>query len=376
MSTDRTPLVDLALRDDDVLYDKLSIIIDSLDNLHQLDKTAFLKQVFEAAFLLIPEAQKGSLYELRDGRYRPIFSRGYDEALLSRLTFGESEAFVDFTMDDEGRSSAYETLIIKRNSSAFNPETLELFRRLGTDGGFRTLYAPIRAEGKTFGLISLEKFDDGDFGRFSRKILQYYAWLISEFYAQRLRQEQETGHYREVIGSLISAIEVNDSYTNGHGRRVAAISGRLGMFLGLEPPELRDLHTAALLHDIGKIGVPSEILRKPGGLDEREYSIVKRHPVDSAKILGGISGFARVVELALRHHERYDGTGYPEGLSGDQLPLSAYVLQLADSFDAMTSDRAYRPARPILEALAEIRAGSGRQFHPRVAEAAILAFAG
>ena len=145
-----------------------------------------------------------------------------------------------------------------------------------------------------------------------------------------------------MIGSLISAIEVNDSYTNGHGRRVAALSGRLGMVLGLEPPELRDLHTAALLHDIGKIGVPSEILRKPDRLDDREYAIVKQHPVNSAKILGGISGFGRVVELALRHHERYDGGGYPEGLAGDQLPLSAYILQLADSFDAMTSDRAYR----------------------------------
>ena len=347
MSTNRTPLVEQALRDDDVLYDKLSIIIDSLDNLHQLDKTAFLKQVFEAAFLLIPEAQKGSLFELRDGRYRPIFSRGYDEAILSRLTFGESDA-----------------------------EKLELFRRLGTDGGFRALYAPIRAEGKTFGLISLEKFDDGDFGRFSRKILQYYAWLISEFYAQRLRQEQETSHYREVIGSLVSAIEVMDSYTNGHGKRVAAISGRLGMVLGLEPPELRDLHRAALLHDIGKIGVPSEILRKTGRLDEREYAIVKQHPANSAKILGGISGFSRVVELALHHHERYDGGGYPEGLAGDQLPLAAYILQLADSFDAMTSDRSYRPARPVGEAIAEIRAGSGSQFHPRVAEAALLAFAG
>lgn len=376
MSTDMTPLVEQALRDDDVLYDKLSIIIDSLDNLHLLDKSAFLKQVFEAAFVLIPEAQKGSLYELRDGRYRPIYSRGYDEAILSKLTFGESEAFVDFTIDDGGKFSAYETLIINRSPAAFSADTLELFRRLGTDGGFRTLYAPIRAEGKTFGLISLEKFDDGGFGRFSRKILQYYAWLISEFYAQRLRQEQETSHYREVIGSLISAIEVNDSYTNGHGRRVAALSGRLGMVLGLEPPELRDLHTAALLHDIGKIGVPSEILRKPDRLDDREYAIVKQHPVNSAKILGGISGFGRVVELALRHHERYDGGGYPEGLAGDQLPLSAYILQLADSFDAMTSDRAYRPARPIRDAIAEIRAGAGRQFHPRVAEAALLAFAG
>lgn len=376
MSTNRTPLVEQALRDDDVLYDKLSIIIDSLDNLHQLDKTAFLKQVFEAAFLLIPEAQKGSLFELRDGRYRPIFSRGYDEAILSRLTFGESEAFGYFTIDDNDAFSAYEKHILKRSPAAFDAEKLELFRRLGTDGGFRALYAPIRAEGKTLGLISLEKFDDGDFGRFSRKILQYYAWLISEFYAQRLRQEQETSHYREVIGSLVSAIEVMDSYTNGHGKRVAAISGRLGMVLGLEPPELRDLHRAALLHDIGKIGVPSEILRKTGRLDEREYAIVKQHPANSAKILGGISGFSRVVELALHHHERYDGGGYPEGLAGDQLPLAAYILQLADSFDAMTSDRSYRPARPVGEAIAEIRAGSGSQFHPRVAEAALLAFAG
>jgi hypothetical protein len=363
-------------REDDRLYEKLSLIIDSLDSLYKLDKREFLKKVFESAFELIPEAQKGSLYELDGERYRPIFARGYDFEVLSRISFSRAEAFIDFEVDEDAPITAYETRITGRDPAKFPAETIAAFKALGTLSGFTSLYAPINVEGITAGLISLEKFDDGGFPSLSRKVLQYYARLISQFYSQKLYQERETRLYQDIVDSLVSAIEVMDRYTEGHAKRVAEYSRSIGERLGLSEAELSDIATAALLHDIGKIGIPTEILRKPDRLDSAEYEIVKRHPADAAKILGVIGGFERIVELAYRHHERYDGKGYPEGISGDEIPFGAQVIGLADAIDAMTSARSYRPAMSRERALAIVRECSGSQFNPVVVRAAMEVFSG
>ncbi len=362
-------------REDDGLYDKLSLIIDSLDDLYRLDKRDFLKKVFEGAFELIPEAEKGSFFEFDGELYRPVFARGYDFAVLSRLSFSPSEAFIDFEVDITDGIRACETLIEGRDSDRFDPGTIATFRELGTYEGFVSLYAPIRVDGRVAGLISLERFDRSGFPRLSRKVLEYYARLISEFYSQKLFQEKETRLYRDVVASLVSAIEVMDSYTQGHAKRVAGYSRLIGAKLGLSGRDLEDIETAALLHDVGKLGVPTEILRKPSRLEPGEYDLVKRHPANAAKILGEIGGFERIVEYAYRHHERYDGLGYPDGLEGDVIPLGAQVIQVADAIDAMTSERSYRPAMTLERALEAVALGSGSQFHPLAARAALAALA-
>lgn len=363
-------------REDDKLYDKLYTIIDSLDTLYKLDKREFLKKVFEAAFELIPEADKGSLYELEGDLYRPVFCRGYDFDTLSRISFSKDEAFIDFQVEDNASIMAYETRITGRDPAKFPPETLAAFAELGTLSGFTSLYAPIKVEGLTVGLISLEKFDRDSFTSLSRKVLQYYARLISQFYAQKLYQEKETRLYQDIVASLVSAIEVMDRYTEGHAKRVCSYSRMIGSRLGLEEEDLSDICTASLLHDIGKIGVPSEILNKRGPLADVEYEIVKQHPANAAKILGSIGGFERIVDLAYRHHERYDGCGYPEGLAGDDIPLGAQVIAVADTMDAMTSERSYRPALPWEAALDTVRSAAGTQFRPDVVEAALSVFSG
>lgn len=173
----------------------------------------------------------------------------------------------------------------------------------------------------------------------------------------------------------MSAIEVLDSCTEGHGKRVSDFSTSLARRLGLEAAEVSEISTASLLHDIGKLGVPSEILLKPAGLDRDEYDLVKKHPEYSARILSQVHGFEYIVDLALRHHERYDGMDYPDGLAGDAIPLGAQIIQLADCFDDMTSSRSCRPALSLGLATRDIREESGRQFNYAVAEAAIEIFA-
>ena len=175
--------------------------------------------------------------------------------------------------------------------------------------------------------------------------------------------------YRVTLRALTAALEMRDHETHGHSERVVAFSLRLGRELGLGREQLRALEFGSLLHDIGKIGVPDAILRKPGKLDEAEWRKMREHPLNGQKILrhvGFLEGAARVVA---EHHERWDGSGYPAGLRGEEIDLNARIFAVADAFDAMTSDRVYRRGRGYDEAAAELEAFSGRQFDPQVIEA-------
>jgi putative nucleotidyltransferase with HDIG domain len=175
--------------------------------------------------------------------------------------------------------------------------------------------------------------------------------------------------HRDTIASLSRSMEAKDFYTGGHTERVAAVAVALARELGYKNDGLEAVEIGALLHDIGKIGVPEQILRKPGPLDDAEWEIMKRHPITSDYILSELNLHPFVRECARSSHERMDGTGYPDGLAGEQIPLPARIVLVADALDALTTARVYRPARSPLAALAEIRANTGTQFCPRVVEA-------
>ena len=150
---------------------------------------------------------------------------------------------------------------------------------------------------------------------------------------------------------------------------MAALAVGLGRALGYRDEDLEAIEIGALLHDIGKIGVPGHVLRKEGPLDEDEWELIRQHPRISDYILSELDLHPFVRQCARSSHERIDGMGYPDRLSGDEIPLPARIVFVADAFDALTSTRPYRPARPMLAALAEIRAHAGTQFCPRVVEA-------
>jgi hypothetical protein len=175
--------------------------------------------------------------------------------------------------------------------------------------------------------------------------------------------------HRDTIAALSRSMDAKDHYTGGHVDRVAAVAVDLGRQLGLKGEELEALEIGALLHDVGKIGVPEAILRKEGPLDDSEWEVMKTHPLISDYILSELDLHPFVRQCARSSHERIDGAGYPDGLSGGQIPLPARIVFVADAFDALTSSRPYRPARTPLAALAEIRANAGSQFCPRVVAA-------
>lgn len=172
-----------------------------------------------------------------------------------------------------------------------------------------------------------------------------------------------------VIRSMINAVDAKDPYTCGHSERVAAYGRRIAQEMKLPSTECERIYLSGLLHDIGKIGVPDEILGKPDKLTDEEYEVIKKHPVRGYEILKHLKQFRKVLPGVLHHHEEVDGTGYPYGLKGDQIPMMARILAVADGFDAMTSDRAYRAGMSVERATRIIRNGSGSQWDSEVVEA-------
>ena len=168
---------------------------------------------------------------------------------------------------------------------------------------------------------------------------------------------------RDLLEKLSSALEARDSYTHGHSKRVTRHSERIARELGLSQELVAKVRIAAAVHDVGKIKTPREVLTKPGRLDDREFEIIKRHPVDSAEMVRGL-GDADITAMVRHHHERLDGTGYPDRLAGDEIPLGARIIAVADTFDAMTSSRPYRAACKHKKALGVLAKEAGAQLDP------------
>ena len=175
--------------------------------------------------------------------------------------------------------------------------------------------------------------------------------------------------HKDTIAALSRSMEAKDLYTGGHTERVAAVAVGIARRLGFRDEELEAIEIGALLHDIGKIGIPEQVLRKPGKLNEEEWELIRTHPVISDYILSELNLHPFVRQCARSSHERIDGGGYPDGLSGEAIPVPARIVLVADALDALTTNRPYRAARPMLGALAEIRAHTGTQFCPQVVAA-------
>lgn len=172
----------------------------------------------------------------------------------------------------------------------------------------------------------------------------------------------------KTIKALITALEAKDSYTSGHSQRVAFWSKKMGEALGLSKEDQFTLHLSAILHDIGKIGMPDKILHKSGSLLKMEYRTAKEHTVIGSKIVAEIDELREVASAIRHHHERHDGKGYPDGLKGAAIPLLARILAIVDAYEAIVSQRSYRAKKPSEIALEEIAMHSGRQFDPNLVE--------
>ena len=175
--------------------------------------------------------------------------------------------------------------------------------------------------------------------------------------------------YESSLQALVTALDFRDNETQGHSYRVVQYAVMVATEMGIGEPELTWIRRGAILHDVGKIGIPDSVLKKPGKLDPEEWAEMKRHPEMGYRMLQHIRFLEPALDIVMSHQERFDGTGYPRGLKGEDIPLGARIFAVVDTFDAMTSDRPYRKALGIEDACAEIKEWSGRQFDPNVAQA-------
>ncbi|MDX6666525.1 MAG: hypothetical protein QOG68_2731 [Solirubrobacteraceae bacterium] len=243
-----------------------------------------------------------------------------------------------------------------------------LVRDIATDP-LSELSVPIFVDGRVWGVLNLEEahtnaFDEGD-----ATLLELVATeLGATLHRCRLYQELEQA-FTTTLRVLCAAAEANDGYTADHEERVAELAAGVAAQLGLSAGQQQTLRYAALTHDIGKLAVPSEILNKPGPLDPDEWTTMKRHAITGAEMLRQIPFFGDVHPLVRSHHERWDGQGYPDGLSGAEIPLGARILTVCDSYNAMVTDRPYRLAMSRAAAEAELAEYAGSQFDPEVVDA-------
>jgi putative nucleotidyltransferase with HDIG domain len=231
--------------------------------------------------------------------------------------------------------------------------------------------APLLNKDQLIGVINCER-DLGKKGPYTQDNLDFLETLASQ--ATVAIENARLYHnllnvYLETIRALAAAIDAKDSYTHGHSRRVTDLSVAIARFMHLSRDEVDSIRHAALLHDVGKIGISEQILLKPGRLTDDEFETIKSHPHIGAAILNSIEFLRKVCMIIEHHHERYDGRGYPSGLKAEEIPLGARIIMVADSFDAITSSRPYRKPLSFDEATAEIVRCGGSQFDPVVVEA-------
>jgi putative nucleotidyltransferase with HDIG domain len=240
---------------------------------------------------------------------------------------------------------------------------------------FLVVRVPLFARGEAVGVLTATERDDGsEFTSRDRRLAEGLSSLAA---SALLNCRLHATVQRQMLGTiraLASAVDAKDPYTKAHSARVAELSVQSARRLGLAGErECREVELAGLLHDVGKIGISDAILRKPDRLTWAEYEIIKGHPKIGARIVEQVQGLEEVAKAVLHHHERYDGLGYPAGLSGAAIPLTSRLIAASDTFDALTSERPYRPAMSTSDALREIQLNSGTQLAPDAVEALVEA---
>lgn len=237
-------------------------------------------------------------------------------------------------------------------------------------GGGQVITQPMLCKGHQIGVLVAggKHGDDPMVSSYDTQLAEACSGFLATFVENVHLYDEQRELFLGTLQALTAAIDAKDRYTCGHSERVALISQQLAHAAGLPPLACEDLRVAGLVHDVGKIGVPESVLLKAGKLTDEEYELVKRHPETGHRILAAVPLLANVLPGVLHHHERYDGHGYPHGLGGGDIPLMARIIAVADTFDAMSSDRSYRAKMPRHVVLAEIRRCAGSQLDPRLCE--------
>src|SRR5512143_2685081 len=230
---------------------------------------------------------------------------------------------------------------------------------------------PLIGKDKMFGVLNVSKFSGAPFTTSDLQIaLILSSQVVTAMENASLFEDLRENYFR-TVQALVAAVEAKDPYTRWHSTNVAKYAVAIARDIGMTPSQLEEMHIAAILHDVGKIGISERIISKPGRLSPEEFGIMKDHPAHGIRILEPIGFSPSITSAIYQHHERYDGKGYPQGLAGEQIEIAERILNVADTIDAMVSERPYRGTISIQEVVLELERESGGQFDPHVAKSAI-----
>jgi putative nucleotidyltransferase with HDIG domain len=262
--------------------------------------------------------------------------------------------------------------VLNKGLSILSPDAFQDERFQGSESIFihsirSAMCVPVKCQNRILGVIHVDtKGSNDSFTEDDLKMLTAIG-ISAGIAIENLRLYQNLKRlFHSTVRSIVATIEANDQYTGGHSMRVAEFSREMAVCMGLPDDEVETVEMAALLHDVGKVGIPDKILNKPGKFDSKEMNIMKEHPITGSEIISKIEGMENIAEIVRHHHERYDGGGYPDNLRRGQIPLGSRILCVADTLDAITTDRAYRKKNSLDIAMEEVANCSETQFDPDV----------
>lgn len=347
----------------DKLLGRLKAVISLADELSESRESTqeqFLSHILESALYGIPTANYGSVSVIEGEAWRFVCTTGHDIERLNELNL-KSHMMV----------LVPEVSVIENwneiNQISMDQSTYEKFSS-ATRPIKSSLVAPLRTDKGQIGNLALDiaKESKEIFSSNDVEVMRAFASLTSVFLKLHEYERTKKNISEQIIFAMVRMIELYDKYTKGHSMRVAKIASEIGRVMNLSEHTIKNLYWAGLVHDIGKLLVPKRILNKEGALSEEEYEIVKKHTIWGYEVLNASPILREIAMYVLHHHERWDGTGYPDHLEGDRIELVSRIICVADSFEAMISDRAYRKAFSVEYAFSEIESCSGKQFDPAV----------
>lgn len=338
-------------------------VVSDLGEENKTNETEFLSNLLKSAVKIVPEADYGKIYLIKGDICNFIDAIGHDIDILKDIKIDKSNLFY------YNKSEAFTSTDYLFDMDRISPETKEKFAR-ALKPIKKSLNINIMTNQTLMGRISLDIAADSsrEFRETTKKVMESFATLASTFFAFKHYENLQSRFTRELISAIIKILEIYDPYTRGHSENVADLASSIAEKMGLSKKLITDCYWSGMVHDIGKLLVPVNILNKKEKLSRAEYEIIKNHPVWGGEALSNSASLKHISKYILYHHERWDGKGYPEGLEAEQIPLVSQILSVADSWDAMRSERSYREPLSREKALLEIKNNKGSQFAPEVVD--------
>jgi len=340
-------------------------LLAGVEDLSSYSEKEFMELMLQTAVDVVPEADYGSVYLYHNGKVEFIDSIGHDLSNLKSID-AEAESFYNHTGSIEIKKIDE---LVKRDASKFNEKTYEILNQ-EADRIKETIFVDLEFDGKKMAGLSLDIDADSEqnFRSNSKKIFKAFHNIASSFYNIKEYNYLHNKFTKELITSIIKLLEMYDMYTKGHSENVAELASEIAAEMGLSKEKVDDTFWAGMVHDIGKLLIPLEIINKNRKLTEEEYQLIKKHPILGSRAIKSSESLKHIAKYVKHHHERWDGKGYPDGLSKDEIPIVSQILQVADAWDAMMSRRSYRNELSEEKALEEIYKHKGTQFSPKVVE--------